>query len=469
MNLIKKGSHIHLLGICGTAMATVAFMLKKGGYEVSGSDDVFYPPMSDFLKEHSIQTFTGYKRKNLSRRPDLVVVGNSISRGNTELEFVLNEKIAYISMPELIRFAFLTGKSSIVITGTHGKTTTTTLVAYMLSFCEKQPSYLIGGRPLNLPASGDFTKGEHFVIEGDEYDSAYFDKRSKFLHYYPDYLIINNLEFDHADIFENLDAIKLSFSRLLKLVPAKGLVLYNGDDKNLRSLVNDQYSRFESFGTKKHCDWQMVSFRQDAKGISFEVFYRNKKIVELQASLFGEFNAMNIMAAFALGYHLKISKTKLKKAFANFKGVQRRLNLLYQEKNISIYDDFAHHPTAIEKTITAIRSLHKNARIIAAFEPRSNTSVRKFFVERWPKAFSRADLVYFAPLHRMQQIAPADRLPLKDIVKTLQKQGKKAEASTSFETLFTSIKRELKAGDVVLFMSNGAFAGIPQRLVKELK
>ncbi len=462
---MKAIKHVHLLGVCGTAMASLAYLLKQAGYKVSGSDEGMYPPMSDFLQEQKIQTFKGFKAANLKSKPDLVVVGNAISRGNVELEAVLNQRLAYQSMPGVINQFFLQQKLPIVVAGTHGKTTTTTLMTHLLEVAGKKPSYLIGGRPANFNTSASYNKsGEHFVIEGDEYDSAYFDKRSKFLHYFPQYLILNNLEFDHADIFDSLDDIKLSFSRLLKLVPGNGLVVYNGDDKNLRGLMKNFSGKALSFGRGKSCDYR---FMQGKNG-DFEILKGSKTVLQASLSLPGEHNVRNALACCVLALHLNIPRKTITRAFETFKGVQRRLNLLV-DNQVLLYDDFAHHPTAIGLTLETLKKKHRGARLIAAFEPRSNTSVRNVFQEQWPQAFAKADVVHFAPIYRLKKISPAERIDLSKICRQLETRGKEATAHKSFEQMLSRISNSARPGDVIVMMSNGAFGGIVHHLKQFLQ
>jgi UDP-N-acetylmuramate: L-alanyl-gamma-D-glutamyl-meso-diaminopimelate ligase len=395
----------HFLGICGTAMASVAAALQERGFKVTGSDDNVYPPMSTFLQEKGIALKQGYRAENIPGDADVVVIGNAMKRGNPEVEAVLNRKLFYLSLPEVLKNHFLRGRHNLVVTGTHGKTTTTALLAWIMEKAGRKPAYLIAGLPKNFGQGARLNDSKYFVIEGDEYDTAFFDKRSKFVHYLPELVIVNNIEFDHADIFKNLDEIKLSFRRLLHIVPQNGMVLLNGDDPNCVEVARDCMAQMIEVGFSKNCAQQIrdVAYLPDASR-----FKLGEDTFEIP--LIGEFNVRNAaMAAMAARFY-DVPKSKIDNAFKSFAGVARRLEIRGEARGVKVIDDFGHHPTAIAQTLHALRRQYRGHRLWAVFEPRSNTTRRAVFQQELPDALKIADGVFISQVARLEQIPENERL-----------------------------------------------------------
>src|SRR5277367_4268739 len=372
--MLSEIKSVHFVGIGGTAMAAVAAALRDKGFTVSGSDQNVYPPMSTFLAAKKIDVMQGYAEPNLAHKPDLVVIGNAISRGNPEAEYVLEKKLRYCSLPELLKEFFIRGKRSIVVAGTHGKTTTTSLLTWVFEHNGLNPSYLIGGIPNNFSQGARFTDSEWFIIEGDEYDTAFFDKRSKFVHYQPEIAIINNLEFDHADIFENLDAVKKTFSQFIRLVPRNGLLLGNGDDANLAPLLDVTHCPVKKFGLGGDYAVYAFNIRYGPTATEFEI-----PSFKFHLNMVGELNVRNALAVIACAKHCGLSNKQIQSAFDTFKGVKRRMEVRGIAGGVTVVDDFGHHPTAIRETLRALRLRYSHQRIWAVFEPRSNTTRRNIF------------------------------------------------------------------------------------------
>jgi UDP-N-acetylmuramate: L-alanyl-gamma-D-glutamyl-meso-diaminopimelate ligase len=458
--------HVHFIGICGTAMATLAVMLKQRGFDVRGSDQNVYPPMSDFLATQGITIHQGYRPEHIDADLDFVVVGNAISRGNAELEELLDKKIRYCSLPEAIRDEFLWGARSIVIAGTHGKTTTTSLTGWVLTHGGLDPSVLIGGIAENFDSSFRLGGGRDFVIEGDEYDSAFFDKTAKFLKYLPDIAVVNNVEFDHADIYPDLDAIRLAFRRFVNLVPRKGLLLL-GDDPEARRLAAFAHCRVETFGLDDGADWQAHDLKPRQDGMTFSVRRKGSPIGSFEVPLLGAYNVRNALAAIAVGAAAGLSPQTAAEALRQFKGVRRRLQLRAQVDGVSVFDDFAHHPTAIAETLGGVRSAFPEQRIWAIFEPRSATSCRRVFQSDFARAFEAADEVVIAEVFR-SNLPEQERLSGEQLVGDLRKMGKKARYIPAVDDIVATVAREKRNGDLVVIMSNGGFGGIHQKLVDAL-
>lgn len=460
--------HYHFSGICGTAMASLAVLLKTRGHRVTGSDENVYPPMSDLLADNDIEITSPYQKENLIPHPDVVVLGNALSRGNEEVEYALEAHLNYISMAELLKTDFIRGNTSVVAAGTHGKTTTTSLASHVLHDCGKPTGFMIGGVAENFgKSSQDVKKGGYFVVEGDEYDTCFFDKRSKFFHYLPDRLILNNIEFDHADIFNNLDEIKRSFSLMLRQIPRNGLIIANGDDDNVKDVLTSAFTPFILFGKSSECDAKIskVSPLKGKIGMGFQLDYKGKRY-PIEIPLMGEFNVYNASAVTLLALEEGIPFEKVQAALGRFKNVMRRLQLLTQKDAIKVYDDFAHHPTAITETVKAVRNAHPEATLHAIYEARSNTSVRKFHQERMAGAFQDADTITFYKLHRGEKIVAEDRLDLTAVVNELNQSQKKAWQFDTLDQIFENTLEEVKKGDIVLVMSQGAFGGIQHRIAK---
>jgi UDP-N-acetylmuramate: L-alanyl-gamma-D-glutamyl-meso-diaminopimelate ligase len=461
-------TRIHLIGICGTAMATLAAMLKSRGHDVRGSDQNVYPPMSDFLQQQGIVTLQGYKAEHITADVDLVVVGNAISRGNPELEEVLDRKFRYCSLPEAIRDHFLWGARSVVIAGTHGKTTTTSLAGWLLAHGGADPSVFVGGIAENFEGSYRIGGGREFVIEGDEYDSAFFDKTAKFLKYLPDIAVVNNIEFDHADIYPDLDAIRLAFQRFVNLIPRRGLLLLGADNADARGLAERARCRVETFGLADGADWQAHDLRISATSTAFSVRHSGRPVGNFEVPLLGAYNVRNALAAIAVGAAVGLSTDTLAEGLRLFKGVRRRMELRGTAAGVSVYDDFAHHPTAIEETLTGIRSAYPDRRIWAIFEPRSATSCRRVFHSDFVRALANADRVVLPAVFR-SSLPEDQRLSPELVVEELQRGGIDASYIPTVDGIVREVARDSRSGDLVVVMSNGGFDDIHQKLLAALE
>ena len=458
---------VHLIGVCGTAMATLAAMLKSRGFDVRGSDHNVYPPMSDFLADQKITTLQGYKPEHITDDLDLVVVGNAISRGNPELEEVLDRKIRFCSLPEAIRDHFLWGSRSVVIAGTHGKTTTTSLAGWLLTHGGADPSVLIGGIADNFSGSYRVGGGREFVIEGDEYDSAFFDKTAKFLKYLPDIAVVNNIEYDHADIYPDLEAIRVAFRRLVNLIPRRGLLLLGGDDGEARALAASARCRVETFGLGDGVDWQAHDLQVTEGATAFSLRRQGVPIGAFEVPLLGAYNVRNTVAAIAVGSAVGLSPDTLAAGLRAFKGVRRRMQLRGRAAGVSVYDDFAHHPTAIAETLAGVRSAYPGRRIWAIFEPRSATSCRRVFQADFARAFAAADRVVLPAIFR-STLPEEQRLSAEQVVADLKAAGKDARYIPRVDDIVTTVAREARPDDLVVVMSNGGFEGIHDKLLAAL-
>ena len=461
---------IHLIGICGTAMATLAALLKRRGYDVRGSDQNVYPPMSDFLAAEGIQTMTGYSADHIGSDVDVVVVGNAISRGNAELESVLERKIRYCSLPEAVRDHFLWGARSVVIAGTHGKTTTTALTGWLLTHGRLDPTVLVGGIALNFDDGGSSYRvgaGRDFVIEGDEYDSAFFDKTAKFLKYLPDVAVINNVEFDHADIYADLDAVLLAFRRLVNLVPRNGLLLLGADSPHAAGLATAAVSPLETFGTSADADWKATDI-EAADGLThFNVHRRRQLFGRFASPLLGVHNVRNAVAAIAVGSYVGVSAADLQDGLRAFKGIKRRLEVVGHADGVTILDDFAHHPTAVHETLAALRTGYPHRRIWAIFEPRSASSCRRVFQADFARSFGAADEVVVAAVFR-SSLPESERLSAEQLVDDLRTRKQSARYIPAVDDIIRTIVDEHRDGDIVVLMSNGGFGGIHRKLLQAL-
>jgi UDP-N-acetylmuramate: L-alanyl-gamma-D-glutamyl-meso-diaminopimelate ligase len=463
-------TRVHLIGVCGTAMATLAAMLKRKGFDVRGSDQDVYPPMSVFLASEGIPVLAGYRAEHITADLDLVIVGNAVSRGNPELEEVLDRKTRYGSLPEAVREHFLWGARSIVIAGTHGKTTTTALAGWLLTHGGADPSVLVGGIARNFGDHGSSYRmggGRDFVIEGDEYDSAFFDKTAKFLKYLPDIAVINNVEFDHADIYADVDAVTLAFRRLVNLVPRNGLLLLGADSPGARALAGAAVSRVQTFGTGEGLDWQARDIEASAGLTRFKVLHGGAPFGAFEVPLVGAHNVRNATAAIAVAVEAGLGVERMADGLRQFAGVKRRLEVAGVAGDVTVYDDFAHHPTAVAETLAGLRAANPQARIWAVFEPRSASSCRRVFQGDFARAFAPADEVVIAPVHR-STLPEAERLSVPQLVCDLRGRGQSARAAESFDAIVDAIARERRAGDLVVLMSNGAFGGIHQKLLRAL-
>ena len=461
--MIQNLRHLHFIGICGTAMGSVAAALQSRGFVITGSDDKVYPPMSTFLAERGVKIAEGYRAENIPADADLIVVGNAISRGNAEVEAVLNRKLTYLSLPETLKLFFLRGRHNLVVAGTHGKTTTTSLLAWILREAGLDPAYLIGGIPKNLGQGCSLHESKYTVIEGDEYDTAFFDKRSKFLHYLPELVIVNNVEFDHADIFEDLAAIKLSFRRLLNIVPSEGMVLINADDPNCLDVAKDCRAQLVEVGFSENAARHIRNVRYHEDGTEFVLLDRI-----FRTPLIGEYNVRNCAMAISAAHFYGVPLDVIAKALAGFEGVKRRQEIRGTVRGITVIDDFGHHPTAIRETLRGLRHQYPGRRLWALFEPRSNTTRRAVFQDDLPKALAEADGAILAQVARMDQLAPADRLDPERVVADIAATGRPAFYEADVNAIIARLKPLVRENDVVVILSNGGFGGIHERLLREL-
>ncbi|MHB8754257.1 MAG: UDP-N-acetylmuramate:L-alanyl-gamma-D-glutamyl-meso-diaminopimelate ligase [Candidatus Acidiferrales bacterium] len=460
---------IHLLGIGGAAMAPVAGMLKERGYTVTGSDTNVYPPASTLLVSLGIPWNKGFRAENLKPAPDLIVVGNAVSRGNPELEAALDEKIPYWSMPQTLEELFLPNHTSIVIAGTHGKTTTTAMLAWIFHAAGRRPDFLVGGVAPNFgDRSYGLGGGDEFIIEGDEYDSAYFDKAPKFLHYHPDELIITSLEFDHADIYPDLPAIELQFRRLVNLVPRRGRVLVWGEAPNLVACTEKAFCAVEKYGLTPEMDWYAGDIEWREGKTHFRVVYHGQEMARIRMPLAGRHNVMNALACVAMSFGRGVECEAMEMALAKFQGVRRRLEIKGEAGGVVVVEDFAHHPTAIRATIEAARSRWPGRRLWVAFEPRSNTMRRRIFQDDLAAALATADAAVVGPVNRPQLLSDDERLDPEYVTSSVREQGKIARAFGSAGEIAEFLPAQLASGDVVLVMSNGSFDGLCGRLLEIL-
>jgi UDP-N-acetylmuramate: L-alanyl-gamma-D-glutamyl-meso-diaminopimelate ligase len=454
----------HFIGICGTAMGSVAAALQERGFKISGSDESVYPPMSIFLEQHGIKLHQGYRKENLPADADMIVIGNAMKRGNPEVEAALNRNLFYLSLPEVLKNYFLRGKHNLVVTGTHGKTTTTSLLTWIMEKAGRNPGYLIGGIPKNLGQGAHLNDSKYFVIEGDEYDSAFFDKRSKFVHYLPELVIVNNVEFDHADIFKDLDEIKLSFRRLLNIVPQNGMVLVNGDDHNCVEVAKDCLAQMVEVGFSKNCAQRIRDVTYSPAGSQFKL---GDDVYEIP--LVGEFNVRNAAMAASAARFYDVPKAKIDNALKSFSGIARRQEVRGEAGGVKVIDDFGHHPTAIAQTLQALRQRYQSQRIWAIFEPRSNTTRRAVFQKELPEALKAAHGVFIAQVARLEQIPEAERLNPEEVVKEISEDGRPAFYEKNADAIIDRIMPLLKPKDVVVVFSNGGFDNIHEKLLARLK
>lgn len=445
-------------------MASTAVALQERGLQVTGSDQGVYPPMSTFLEERQVTVMQGYKEEHLAHRPDLVVIGNAISRGNPEAEAVLERKLRYCSLPELLKEYFIRGKRSLVVSGTHGKTTTTSLLTWVFEHNGLNPSYLIGGIPSNLKQGARFTDSDYFIIEGDEYDTAFFDKRSKFVHYLPETVIINNLEFDHADIFENLGTIQTSFKRLINIVPRNGLLLANGDDANIAPLLGVKHCPIKRFGLGGGNDAEATNLRLRESASEFTLDGE-----EYEVPLTGELNVRNALAVTACARHYGLSRAQIQGAFNTFQGVKRRLEVRGEAGGVTVIDDFAHHPTAIRETMKALRVKFPWQKVWAIFEPRSNTTRRNVFQRELTEALALADGVVVAKVARLELLPPNERLDPERLITELRGGGKPAMYLEDADAIVRELAPLVRTGEVICVFSNGGFGGIHDKLLDRFR
>ncbi|MCE7934079.1 MAG: UDP-N-acetylmuramate:L-alanyl-gamma-D-glutamyl-meso-diaminopimelate ligase [Chlorobi bacterium CHB2] len=457
--------HIHFIGICGTAMGNVALMMRALGHTVTGSDENVYPPMSTLLTDAGVAIMSGFGPQNLDPAPDLVVIGNRMSRGNSEVEAALDQRLRYTSLPELLKQQVIQGRTSIVLSGTHGKTTTSSLMAWVLESAGRSPNFMIGGVPGNFSAGWQHRpESPHVVLEGDEYDTAFFDKRSKFAHYLPTALVINNIEFDHADIFSSLEDILLSFRRLVNTVPGNGLIAVNGDDPNATGVVANAFTTVETFGLGDGCRWRAANIAYDADGTSFDLLRDGQLQARLRSTLLGEFNVRNALGVAVVAQWLGLGWEEINRGMSTFTNTQRRLERKGEHAGVTIYDDFAHHPTAIRQTLRALRVRHPSQRLWAIFEPRSNTTRRSVFQRELAECFGDADLVVLAQVDRLHDLPPDQRLRPEQVMDDLRQQGITAYYLPTVDEIVQCVANNARQGDVLITLSNGGFGGIHAKL-----
>ena len=451
-------------------MATLAAMLKARGFDVRGSDQGIYPPMSDFLAAQGITMLEGYDARHITGDLDLVIVGNAISRGNPEVEEVLDRKIRYCSLPEALRDHFLWGARSIVIAGTHGKTTTASLAGWLLTCGGADPSVFIGGIAGNFDSSFRLGGGRDFVLEGDEYDSAFFDKTAKFLKYLPDIAVVGNVEFDHVDIYPDLDAVRLAFRRLVNLVPRSGVLLLGSDNPEAAALRPLAHCRVETFGLADGSDWRAHQVEALPASTRFSVWHSGQVFGTFEVPLLGVHNVRNALAALAVGSAVGLGAVTMAEGLQSFRGVRRRLEHRGTARGVDVYDDFAHHPTAIAETLNGVRSAFPGRRVWAVFEPRSATSCRRVFQSAFAGAFElgRADEVIIAAVYR-SALPDAERLSPTELVRTLAAAGVHARHLPGTQDIVDTLRRECRPGDLVVIMSNGGFDDIHRRILQALE
>lgn len=460
--MIKK---IHLIAACGTGMGTLACSLKEMGYTVSGSDRNIYPPMSDFLKEKGIDLFQGYDPSHLDHGPDLVIIGNAVTRQNVEAQAVLSSGIPYVSMPQAVNEFIAKDKKIILVTGTHGKTTTSSIMAHILYSAGMDPSFLIGGILKDFNSGFRIGQGEYMVIEGDEYDTAFFDKGSKFMHYIPEIIIMTGIEFDHADIFTDIDHVKQAFSALVRKNEKNSHVIAFADSLHLRQVLSDSPVSVETYGEKAL--WTFSNHKLKESRTHFHVTGPLESI-SIETGLAGRHNLYNSLACIAAAKRIGISNEAIKLSLNSFSGVKRRQEIRGVKNGITIMDDFAHHPTAVSETIRALKPCYKDGRIIAVFEPRTNTSMRKFFQDSYPDAFADADMVCICEPSVKKNIPDQERLSIRRLITDIEKKGIQAFYFENTESLINFLISELKDNDLALIMSNGGFDNIHSKLLERI-
>ncbi|MCP4666456.1 MAG: UDP-N-acetylmuramate:L-alanyl-gamma-D-glutamyl-meso-diaminopimelate ligase [Deltaproteobacteria bacterium] len=460
--------HIHLMGVCGTGMASLGGMLKEKGYQVTGSDQDIYPPMSHFLKALSIPVMTGYKAQNLSHRPDLVIVGNVITKDNPEALELARLGLPYLSFPQALKSFALKDKHAIVVSGTHGKTTTSAVIAWIMEKAGMAPGFMIGGIPLNFQKNFKIGQGDYFLIEGDEYDTAFFDKGPKFLHYSPWVAILTSIEFDHADIYRDLDHVISSFRKLIDLIPPGGLLIANGDDAVVAKEIRRAKCPVNTYGLSKKALWEAADITVREDSTRFKVLKAGEEYASFQTTLYGRHNIGNLLSAVVLADFLGVPSAVIAEAARDFRGVRRRQEILGEMGGILVLDDFAHHPTAVKETVDAVKEKYCDRRLIAVFEPRSNSSRRNIFQKQYASSFDKADLVMIPEPPLMENIPDGERFSSQRLAEDLEKKGLHVFAFPDTDPLLEALVREARDGDVILIMSNGAFDDLPSRLLKKL-
>ena len=464
---MKDIKNIYLIAVCGTGMAALAGLLKGAGYKVSGSDVHIYPPMSVLLENAGIPVLPGYQKENITGDIDLVIIGNAVSKTNEEVQAVLQAGLDYMSFPEALSHFFLEGRKSLVVTGTHGKTTTTALLSWVLHASGRKPGFMVGGWLKNFNNNHQVPEGDYFVTEGDEYDSAFFDKGPKFLHYRPDASILTGIEFDHADIFKNLDQIKDAFRKYVRLIRPDGVILVKHADANIQDVLGEAVCRVETYGYLDGADWQIGDYRFESGYGYFSLSYQGEKKADFQLAMIGRHNVENAAAVAALCIGLGLTADEINSAFKSFQGIKRRQEVVGIKNGVTVLDDFAHHPTAIRLTLEAVKEAYSGQRVWAVFEPRSATSKRKVFEQDFPDSFLAADQVVFAGLFAPEKIKEEERLDPERVVDLIRQKGGNANYIAEVDDIVAFIAENAESGDVVLVMSSGGFGGIHQKILDQ--
>jgi len=458
-----------MIAICGTGMGALAGMLKAKGFRVTGSDSNVYPPMSVQLENQGIDVFNGYSGNNLKSKPDLVVVGNAVSRDNPEVQEMINQKMSFCSMPQAVQHFFGSSGELALITGTHGKTTTSALLSWVLYHNQYDPSFFVGGILKNFNSNSRVGQGKFLVIEGDEYDTAFFDKGPKFLHYTPSHLIVTSIEFDHADIYKDLRQIQDAFEKLLTKLPLTAYVAAYGADPIITSLISNMTNqRIETYGFDNTATWRIEDIKQQQSQTFFSVYYNNQLFGKFTSPLMGNHNLLNTLAVIGVAHDIGLSYSSINQAIQSFKGVKRRQEIRGVVNNITVMDDFAHHPTAVKETLKAVKPFYEQGRIFAVFEPRTNSSRRRVFQDIYPDSFNDADIICIPKPPLMDKIPEQDRFSSEQLVADLKSRGKQAHYFENTEAIIAFIFEHAKPNDLILIMSNGGFDQIHEKLIQKL-
>lgn len=459
---------IHMIAVCGTAMGALACMLKELGYTVTGSDQHVYPPMSDFLRARGIDIFEGFSIEHLDPTPDLIVVGNAVSRTNPQVEAMLTGNIPYCSMPQAINHFAAAGKRQVVVTGTHGKTTTSSFIAWLLHSAGLDPSFLIGGILTDFDSNYRVGQGEWMVLEGDEYDTAFFDKGPKFLHYTPSLAVMTSIEFDHADIFRDLDHVRHAFGAFVGRLSPQASLIHVDNDPNIHAVVSGAVCARLTYGRRMDSDWRLGEIRIAPPYTLFEVFHHGCIFGTFKTRMIGEHNIYNLLSGIAVGHQLQFGIDAIAEALESFRGVRRRQQVRGVKNDVVVLDDFAHHPTAVKVTLRAVKAFYAPRRVIAVFEPRTNSSRRNVFQSSYAESFDKADLICIRQPPLLEKIPQGERFSSEKLVADLRARGLSAGCFEDTDAVIDFLVRETRPGDVVLIMSNGGFDNIHQRLLDRL-
>ncbi len=459
---------IHLIAVCGTGMGALACMLRDLGFEVTGSDQKIYPPMSHFLEKKGIRIMDGFREENISYAPDLVIVGNAVVRENPEVGKLHRMGLNFCSMPQALNRFVAGGKKTLLVSGTHGKTTTSAILAWILHEAGLDPSFMIGGILKNFDSNYRLGNGPYFVVEGDEYDTAFFDKGPKFLHFNPQMAVLTSVEFDHADIFDDLGHVKRTFKGFISGLARSSLLLAYDGDKNVTGLIGHANCRIENYGKNTSSAWRLGPISFASPWTTFDIIKNNETFSAFKTRLFGEHNLLDALAVIAIADHLKIPLQIIAGALETFEGIKRRQEIRGEKRQITVIDDFAHHPTAVRETVRAVKSVHSNGRLIAVFEPRTNTSMRSIFQNEYPQSFEMADLICIRQPPLLKKIPPGQRFSSRQLVDDLNRRGKDAHYFPDTDAIIAFLSKTARPQDLILIMSNGGFDNIHQRLLESL-